>query len=156
MLKRIGLILFSAAIFTAATATAATLSFGPAFDKTQGIPVAQVLQNPASYVDQVITIEGQVQAVCKKMGCWMTLATTVDSPTFKIKVRDGDMVFPVSAMGKSALVRGKVAAMPMNLAASKEYLAHLAEEQGEPFDANSVVTPVTLYQLVPTSVEIAE
>ena len=153
MLKQLSiaaLALFSAVAF------AAPLSFGPAFDKTNVTPVAQMLASPAQYAGKTVTVAGKVQAVCKKQGCWMTLTTAEDVPGFKIKVRDGDMVFPLSSMGKQALAHGVVQAMPMDLNASIEYMAHLAHEQGEAFDPASVTAPITLYQLVPTSVEIAQ
>lgn len=153
MLKQLSI---AALALLCAAVCAAQLSFGPAFDKTNVTPVAQVLANPAEYAGKTITVAGKVQAVCKKQGCWMTLTTAEDVPGFKIKVRDGEMVFPLSSMGKQALAHGVVQAMPMDLNASIEYLAHLAHEQGEAFDPASVTEAITLYQLVPTSVEIAQ
>jgi hypothetical protein len=54
------------------------------------------------------------------------------------------------------LAHGVVQAMSMDLTASIKYMAHLAHEQGEAFDPASVTEAITLYQLVPTSVEIAQ
>lgn len=138
------------------TANAATLSFGPSFDKNSVVPVAQVVANPSEYVGKTVTVAGQIQAVCKKKGCWMTLAASENTPEFKIKVRDGDMVFPVSSLGKTALAHGVVQAKPMTLDETIAYFQHLAHEQGKSFNPASVTEPVTLYQLAPTSVEILE
>ena len=83
----------------------ASQSFGPAFDftKSGSVTVAQVLAKPAGFLQQPFTVQGKIDAVCQKKGCWMQFATTADQPTFRLKVKDGDMVFPVSAKGKKRL-----------------------------------------------------
>ncbi|MBU1310053.1 MAG: DUF4920 domain-containing protein [Gammaproteobacteria bacterium] len=112
-------------------AQAATL-FGAAVDKTAVLPVEQLLQQPASYLDKVVTISGTVDSVCSKQGCWMKFTAESAAGPFRIKVRDGDMVFPLSAKGKTAYATGTVRLWPQG--------------EDEP-DA---------YQLYPTAVEIAD
>lgn len=110
---------------------AATL-FGAAVDKTAVLTIEQLLTEPKSYLDKVVTISGTVDSVCSKQGCWMTFTADSDKGPFRIKVRDGDMVFPLSAKGKTAYASGTVRLWPQG--------------EDEP-DA---------YQLVPTAVEIAD
>ncbi|HEY9040867.1 MAG TPA: DUF4920 domain-containing protein [Rheinheimera sp.] len=112
------------------SAQAATL-FGETVDKTVVIPVSQLLQ-PANYLDKEVTISGTVDSVCSKQGCWMRFSTEDASLPFRIKVRDGDMVFPLSAKGKTAYATGTVRLWPQG------------EEEPD------------AYQLYPTAVEIAE
>ena len=137
------------------SAQAATL-FGETVDKTVVIPVSQLLLQPANYLDKTVTISGTVDSVCSKQGCWMKFSTEDAAMPFRIKVRDGDMVFPLSSMGKTAYAHGRIQPLPMNLQASIDYLAEQAEKSGSVFDPTKVTEPVTLYQLVPTSVEIAD
>ncbi len=134
----------------------ASQSFGPAFDfaKSSSVTVAQVLAKPASYLQQPFTVQGKIDAVCQKKGCRMQFATAADQPTFRLKVKDGDMVFPISAKGKTAYAYGTLKAKPMTLDQSKTYLQHRAEEQGEAFDAAKVTSAITLYQFEPVSVLI--
>ena len=134
----------------------ASQSFGPtfAFSKSAPVTVAQVLATPASYLQQPFTVQGKIDAVCQKKGCWMQFATGADEPTFRLKVKDGDMEFPVSAKGKTAYAYGSLKAKPMTLEQTKTYLKHRAEEQGEAFDAAKVTSAVTLYQFEPVSVLI--
>ncbi|TXH96222.1 MAG: DUF4920 domain-containing protein [Rheinheimera sp.] len=134
----------------------ASQSFGPTFDFSKSAPVtvAQVLATPASYLQQPFTVQGKIDAVCQKKGCWMQFATGADEPTFRLKVKDGDMEFPVSAKGKTAYAYGSLKAKPMTLEQTKTYLKHRAEEQGEAFDAAKVTSAVTLYQFEPVSVLI--
>ncbi len=134
----------------------ASQSFGPAFDFSKSTPVtvAQVLAQPANYLQHPFTVQGKIDAVCQKKGCWMQFATAADQPTFRLKVKDGDMEFPVSAKGKTAYAYGTLKAKPMTLEQSKTYLKHRAEEQGETFDPTTVSSAVTLYQFEPVSVLI--
>ncbi len=134
----------------------ASQSFGPAFDFAQSssVTVAQVLAKPKAYLQQPFTVQGKIDAVCQKKGCWMQFATGADEPTFRLKVKDGDMEFPVSAKGKTAYAYGSLKAKPMTLEQTKTYLKHRAEEQGEAFDPAKVTSTVTLYQFEPVSVLI--
>lgn len=134
----------------------ASQSFGQAFDfaKSGSVTVAQVLAKPAEFLQQPFTVQGKIDAVCQKKGCWMQFATAADQPTFRLKVKDGDIVFPVSAKGKTAYAHGSLKAKPMTLEQTKTYLKHRAEEQGEAFDAAAVQSAITLYQFEPVSVLI--
>ena len=148
------LLLTTALALTAFNASAT--SFGGPVDKTRLVAVADILAKPQSYLQQQVTVKGTVEAVCQKKGCWMQFAADANQPTFRIKVKDGDMVFPVSAKGKTAYASGKLDPIEMDLESTREYLAHKAEEQGEAFDPASVTEAITLYQLVPVAVEIAD
>ena len=86
----------------------------------------------------------------------MTLSSDKKFQTFRIKVRDGDMVFPMTAMGKTAYATGKLQAIPLSLEKSKTFLAYQAQEQQEEFDPASVTEPFTVYQLSPTGVTIKD
>lgn len=147
------LLLTTALALTAFTASAIT--FGGVVDKTKLVEVADILAKPQSYLQQQVTVKGTVEAVCQKKGCWMQFAADANQPTFRIKVKDGDMVFPVSAKGKTAYASGKLDPIEMDLESTREYLAHKAQEQGQAFDPASVTEAITLYQLVPVAVEIA-
>lgn len=113
------------------TLAESSVSFGDTVNKQQITAVASILAKPAAYLEQQVTVVGEVTGVCTKQQCWMTLATAENEPRFRIKVRDGDMVFPLSAKGKTAYATGTVKVWPQG--------------EGQP-DA---------YQLVPTAVEIA-
>mgnify|MGYP006160060619 CR=1 FL=1 len=94
--------LFLSTTLALLTFTAAAANFGAVVDKTKLVEVADILAKPQSYLQQQVTVKGTVEAVCQKKGCWMQFATAADQPTFRLKVKDGDIVFPVSAKGKTA------------------------------------------------------
>ena len=59
------------------------------------IAAADLLANPASYVDQDIRVEGRVADVCQKMGCWMVVSEGDQS----IRVTMKDHAFSVDKQG---------------------------------------------------------
>lgn len=118
--------------FTSIVTAENAVQFGHSVNKQQLTAVAAILAKPAEYLEQQVTVVGEVTGVCSKQQCWMTLATAEDEPRFRIKVRDGDMVFPLSAKGKTAYATGIIKVWPQG--------------EGE----------ADAYQLVPTAVEIAQ
>ncbi len=108
--------------------------------------ISEILSNPADFVGKKILVEGEVLAVCKMAGCWMEV-TDEDGNKIRVKVIDGDIVFPEEAIGKSAVVEGEVYKIELDEEQARDYLEHMAEDAGEEFDESSVNGPMTLYQI---------
>ena len=133
-----------------------TKNYGTGADTSNVSKVSSILASPDDYLDKDVTIKGTIVKVCKKRGCWMELTSDQQFQTFRVKVRDGDMVFPMTAMGKTAFATGKIQGFPMTLERTKQYLAYQAEEMEESFDPDSVTQPMTVYQLAPHGVTIVD
>ena len=138
------------------TVQAAQNQFGETVNSDDVIKVSTVLATPDSYVDKQIVIKGIVTNVCSKRGCWMTVQSDQRFQELFVKVRDGEMVFPMSARGKDALIKGKLTSHPLSLEQSKSYLADEAKKQGKAFDPESVTAAVNFYQLTPSGVTILD
>lgn len=132
---------------------AASLQFGDKVDKSSLIAISEVQAKPESFLGKTITVQAEVVSVCQKKGCWMQLSAG-SGQQLKIKVRDGDMEFPVSARGKQALATGQLVKIALDLESSREQLAAQAKAQGKSFDPATVTSPIVNWQLVPTAVEI--
>ena len=132
---------------------AASLQFGGAVDKSALVAISEIQAKPESFLGKTITVQAEVVSVCQKKGCWMQLSAGGNKP-LKIKVRDGDMEFPMSARGKQALATGQLVKIELDLESSREQLAAQAKEQGKSFDPFTVTSAVVNWQLVPTAVEI--
>lgn len=130
-------------------------NFGGKVDHAALTPISSIVAAPDKYLAKPVTVQGEIISVCSKKGCWMQLASDAAEQQFKIKVRDGDMVFPVSAKGKTALATGQLVKTELDLESSREHLAELAERNKQAFDASTVTEPMVLLQLVPTAVEIS-
>jgi len=75
--------------------------FGSGADMDKLIAISTVLSSPENYLDKSITVKGAIVSVCSKRGCWMKLASDRKFQTLRIKVNEGDMVFPLTATEKA-------------------------------------------------------
>jgi desulfoferrodoxin (superoxide reductase-like protein) len=120
-------------------------------EKTQ---ISDILSNPEDYLDETVLIEGEVLDVCPKMGCWMEIKSDVEGEKIKIKVKDGEIVFPEEAEGHMALIEGKVYKIELSKEEAISYYEHHAEEKGEAFDPSTITEAVTIYQIKGIGAEI--
>jgi gamma-glutamylcyclotransferase (GGCT)/AIG2-like uncharacterized protein YtfP len=128
--------------------------FGKEISLTAKTKISSILEDPESFLDSTVLVEGEVLDVCSMAGCWMELASDIEGAKIKIKVKDGEIVFPVEAKGKNALVEGKVYKIDLTLEEAVDYYEHIAEEQGKDFDPATVTGPVTIYQIKGLGAEI--
>lgn len=131
-------------------------NFGKGADMSAHVDIPTVLSSPEKYLNRDITVKGAIVKVCRKRGCWVELAGDKKYQSLVVKVRDGEMVFPLDAMGKDAYATGKLVKVSMNLKQARNYLAHRAEENNEAFDPASVTEPMVIYRLSPTGVTIVD
>jgi hypothetical protein len=124
---------------------------GKAYGKTLTLKdttrISQILADPDKFVGKQVLVKGRIVDVCKKRGCWMELAGDKEFQTFRIKVNDGEIVFPLEAKGKLALVEGTVEKFTLTKEQTIERLKHHAEEQGEKFDSAIVKEGMNYFQI---------
>lgn len=121
--------------------------YGATITLTDTTPVAQILSAPEQYLGKRVLVRGEVLEVCAKAGCWMEIAGDQPDQKIKVKVNDGEIVFPMTAQGKTAQVEGEVYEINLTHEEAIGWMAHVAEEKGQPFDSTSVTGPMTLYQI---------
>lgn len=73
--------------------------------------VSEILDAPENFVGKKVQIEGTIVNVCEKRGCWIEIASDKEYQTIKVKVNDGEIVFPMEVKGKNAVVEGEVYAI---------------------------------------------
>ena len=81
-------------------------------------------------------------------GCWMALAD--DGKLLRIKVNDGDIVFPKEAVGKMAVAEGKLEKSVLTREQTIARAKHEADEQGRKFDPASIKSGSVVYQIAGT------
>ena len=99
----------------------------------RGVLALEILARIDAYDGKVMRVEGTVAAVCQHRGCWMDIAGA-DGATIRIKVKDGEVVFPKTATGKKVIAEGVVVKIPADPAddrTSCEGGEGHAEGQGE-------------------------
>ena len=70
--------------------------------------ISEILADPEKYEGKRVLVEGTIVGVCATRGCWIDLASDKGYDKIKVKVNDGEIVFPMEAKGKVALVEGEV------------------------------------------------
>jgi hypothetical protein len=110
-------------------------------------PVEELMANPEEQVGKTVQVTGKVIETCEQMGCWMNLADPKGNLRVRIKVNDGDIVFPKSAVGKMAVAEGKMIKLELTREQAIAAARHEAEEQGRSFDPASIKSGKTIYQV---------
>ena len=129
-----------------AAASFAETKLGKPLELKAPVEISQVLQKPADYVGKTVQVKGRITEVCQNMGCWMALADD-RGKVIRIKVNDGEIVFPKDAPGKSAIAEGKLEKLELTREQTVARARHEAEEQGRKFDESSVKSGSTIYQI---------
>lgn len=152
----LGALLTFASLSLSGVSHAETLHFGEALTHQPPVAVSALLASPEEYLDKTVTIEGTVVGVCSMRGCWADIASDARFQKLRLKVQDGDMVFPMHAKGRKAIATGKLYAVHLSQAQTQRYLAALAKRNGEEFDPNTVTEGMAIYQVEPVAVDILD
>jgi len=151
-LKLIALVLFFG--IGAIIAQTDEANLGAEITLTEKTNISDILADPEAYLDKTVLVEGEILDVCPMMGCWMELKSDSEDQRIKVKVKDGEIVFPVEAKGSTALVEGKVYKIELTQEKAIEHFQHVAEEKGQEFDPSTITGPMTIYQIKGLGAEI--
>lgn len=113
-------------------------SFGAGVTLAEATPVEALLERPDEFVGRRVRVEGTVVDVCAAAGCWMELRSGEAGRTVRVKVEDGEIVFPIAARGRAASAEGDVEALEMSRERYLDYRHHIADETGVEFDPSTV------------------
>lgn len=143
-----------AALFLAGTVCLLGEPLGKPLELKTQTPIASLEKSPGGFVGKTVQVRGRVAEVCEKMGCWMNLVDPATNARVRIKVKDGEIVFPKEAIGKMAVAEGKFVKIELTREQAIERARHEAEENNKPFDPASIKDPVTIYQIQGTGAVI--
>lgn len=104
-----------------------------------------LLAAPETYEGKIVQVAGTVREVCPRRGCWMEVAS--GDANLRVKVTDGEIVFPLSAKNTQVVVEGVIERIELTEEEHRAWKEHEAEERGVPFDSTSVSGPLTRWQL---------
>lgn len=132
---------------------AAVQKFGAPLGDAKPTPIATINQDPAAWDKKEVTVEGKVCGVCTMAGCWMEIEQ--DQARLRIKVKDGEIVFPADSVGLHAKARGWVTVIEMTREQYIGWKRHEAEEQDQHFDEKSIGEgPYKIVQITGLGAEI--
>ena len=128
--------------------------YGKEISLEEKTKISEILNDPESFLDKTVLVEGEILDVCPMAGCWINLSSDVEGEQIKVKVKDGEIVFPMEAKGGIALVEGKVYKIELSKEKAISYYEHLADEKGEEFDPSTITGPESIYQIRGLGAEI--
>jgi hypothetical protein len=138
-----------------AAPTCKVQSFGRGVTLAETTPAGDILDRPEAWSGRQVQVEGEVVGVCEMAGCWMELRAGAGERAVRVKVNDGEIVFPVAARGRRAVAEGTVAVSELDRAAYLRRLQHEADEQGRSFDPATVgAGPFRVLEIKGTGAEI--
>lgn len=126
---------------------AAGKGLGAKLSLSSATPIAELLASPDKFVGKKVQVKGRVTEVCQKAGCWMNIVDDATGKMIRIKVKDGEIVFPKESSGKQAVAEGVFAKIEMTKEQAIAQAKHEAEEQGRTFDPASVKSGKVIYQI---------
>lgn len=151
MIKKIIITTIFMLIFTSLSfATAGeskTTTLGKPITLTEITKISTILDAPQEFLGDTVLVQGTIIDVCKKRGCWMELASDEEFQSIRVKVKDGEIVFPLSAKGSTALVQGVVEQLVFTKEEVIKMEKHYAEEQGTEFDPSTVTEGKTIFRI---------
>ncbi|AGH94600.1 DUF4920 domain-containing protein [Pseudobdellovibrio exovorus] len=137
---------------TAPAAAVSTTEFGAALTLKKSITIDQALANLNNQKEnsesKTVLVEAQVDKVCVKKGCWMSLKSKTSD--VRVKFKDYGFFVPISLVGKTVLAEGVMLKKELTLGQTKHYVE---DEGGDP---SKVTEPRTDYQMIATGVKVIE
>ena len=152
-MKFLNLIIVMIALMFISAVSFAQDKYGKEITVEEKTEISAIISNPEEYLGEKVLVEGEIVAVCQHMGCWMEVANE-EGEKIKVKVKDGEIVFPKEGTGRTALVEGEVYKIELDEEEAKDYFEHMAEESNQEFDPSTVTGPVTIYQIKGSGAEI--
>lgn len=138
---------YLAFLFGAAACFGAEVRLGQPLTLAQPVTVATLLKDAAAHEGKTVQVKGKITEVCQMMGCWMNLVDPESGESVRIKVNDGEIIFPKDSPGRMAIAEGKLKKVVLTREQAVAMARHEAEEQGRKFDPASVKSGKTFYQI---------
>jgi hypothetical protein len=119
--------------------------FGKGLTLKDATPVATLLNTPDEYVGKMVQVKGKITEVCQMMGCWLQIQD--GDKGVRVKVKDGEILFPKNGAGRNAVAEGVFKKIELNQQQTVACAKHEAEERGQKFDAAKIKSGMTIYQI---------
>jgi len=152
MSRNLMVLLLVAGVLLPGTALAKT--FGKGVTLAEVTPVSAILDAPQQYVGKTVKVAGLIVDVCTGRGCWLAVAGDRPFEQLRVKVEDGEIVFPLEARGREGEMEGVVEVFELTREQVIKQRQHHAEERGENFDPASVTAGETVVRLRGLGAEI--
>ena len=122
-------------------------SYGQTVSKTNQLSIHELISSATKYLGKNVVVNAQIDDVCPMRGCWMNIFDEKTSTSLRVKVTDGDIVFPLSGIGRDVVAEGVFTKLNLTEDQAKNWKVHLAEEKGLKLNPDSIVlSPKDYYE----------
>lgn len=128
--------------------------FGKGLTLKESTPIGTILGAPDQYVGKMIQVKGTITEVCQMMGCWLQIQD--GDKGLRVKVKDGEILFPKNGAGKKAVAEGLLKKIELNQQQAVAWAKHEAEERGQKFDPSKIKSGMTMYQIQGTGAVVLD
>ena len=132
---------------------AADTKLGKPLTAKQPVTIAELLAKPADYVGKTVQVKGKITEVCQMMGCWIYVADEQGNK-IRVKVNDGEIVFPKDGAGRTVTAEGVFTKEDLNREQAIDRAREEAKDSGRKFDPASIKTGTVIYQIQGTGAVI--
>ena len=101
--------------------------------------VDELLLSASESLGKKLLVNGIITEVCPMRGCWLQIKDYNSDASIRIKVTDGEIVFPLSAKGKNIIAEGIFTKLELSEKQAKNWKHHLALEKGIELDTSSII-----------------
>ena len=109
--------------------------------------IGYLIDNSEKYLNSNVLISGKILEVCPMRGCWINVKDMDSDIDIRVKVTDGEIVFPLSSKGQQVDVQGIFSKLEFSKEQAIKWKVHLAEEKGIKLAPEDVeINPSDLYE----------
>ena len=112
--------------------------YGKEIELTGKQLIHEIITNENNYLNKDVFISGEILEVCPMRGCWIKIKDKSSDYNLRVKVTDGEIVFPLSSKGKYADIQGIFTKLEFSEEQARKWKIHLAEEKGIKLDFDEV------------------
>ena len=105
-------------------------SYGNPISTKEAFTVDALWSVAQDKIGQQVVLHGLINEVWPMRGCWLKLVDENEDSSIRVKVTDGEIVFPLSAKGKNVIAEGVLAKLEFTEQQAKNWKVHLAKEKG--------------------------
>ena len=114
-------------------------NFGSELSNTTVSTIEELLNNPSNHLGNNVTIKGEIVDVCPMMGCWIEVKDFNSENIIRVKVKDGEIIFPKDSKNKEVLVEGIFSKLDFTEEQAIQWKIHLAEEKGLQLSSEDII-----------------
>jgi len=127
------------------------IHFGEKITETNAASLAAVMDQLYSVDEFDTKVEGTIQKVCKKKGCWVTLGDEKSEESLFVKFKDYGFFLPLDCEDRRVVMQGKA----FKETTPVDELRHYAEDEGKSEEEITAITdPKVEYKFLASGVKM--